>query len=128
MINTPQTIQLPLYEPMYINGHLSPVWASFFDSIIALLNASQLADLITLMQLASQLPDQSKQGQTALDMAHLADQFSSVIANQSDQAQLGVIPITQQQNIELQPLQAVFLCANESLTQVSVPQFEVITP
>lgn len=124
----PQTVQLPLYEPIYVNNQISPVWAMFFDRIAKLLNQSQLSDLMTLMQLASQLPDQSRQGQMSIDVGHLLNQFSATLVMHSEESSLGSVPIPQHEMHGLQPLQAVFLCPSEMLAQVDIPQIEVITP
>lgn len=66
---TDQIVALPLYEPMYINGQLSPTWAMFFDRLIETINAlganngGGISDLQALMHA---LPNSSVSGQQSL--------------------------------------------------------------
>lgn len=66
---TDQIIALPLYEPMYINGQLSPTWAMFFDQLISLLDSiggNNGVDLDGLQALMHALPNSSISGQQSL--------------------------------------------------------------
>lgn len=111
----PQGIQLPLYEPIYDrNGQLSQVWVMFFETIVQLLNNAKLADLLVLMQLASQLPDQSKSGQVYIDLAQ-SQGIVSVVMVPCDVVSLPQ-PITQT-SLEIdKPLEAVFLMSQEVIS------------
>lgn len=66
---TDQIIALPLYEPMYVNGQLSPTWAMFFDQLISLLDSiggNNGVDLDGLQASMHALPNSSISGQQSL--------------------------------------------------------------
>lgn len=109
----PDSTQVPLYEPMYIDGHLSNVWAMFFQKLAELANNADISDLLELMQLASQLPSNAQQAQDGFDIAELKNTFSAV-------------PIHINQSTEIPPITAVFLCQSETMPLVAIPPSEVI--
>ena len=90
------TTQVPIQEPMYINGQLSQVWYMFFLRLSQVAAVDDQADLTEITQLAHQLPPQAIQGQMLVDMGTL--KTSPPLVQQ--QAYQKEIP---------QPLQAVFL-------------------
>lgn len=62
----PRVSQVPIREPMYIDGVMTPTWLRFFEQLAALINSGDLADYVTLAQLANQLPTQAMLGQHEL--------------------------------------------------------------
>lgn len=90
------TTQVPLQEPMYINGQLSQVWHMFFLRLSRVAAVDDGVDLTNITQLAHQAPTQATQGQMLIDMGVLKE--SPPLMQQ--QAHQKEIP---------QPLQAVFL-------------------
>lgn len=91
------TTQVPIQEPMYVNGHLSQVWHMFFFRLSQVVSVDDQADLTNITQLTHQLPTQATQGQMLIDLGVLK----------------GLQPLLHQQfnKDEIhQPLQAVFLC------------------
>lgn len=129
-MNIPEISQLPLYEPIYgSNGQLSPVWAAFFESILQLLNNSQMADLIELLQLASQLPDQSKQGQVSIDLGSLLSSVGQVqIHKNQDEGPIPITPASHPTHEIIPTTQSVFLCPEAHVDLVQIQNVEVITP
>ena len=102
------TTQVPLYEPIYINGGISNVWVMFFQKLARLANnADANGDLLELIQLANQLPNNAQQAQQSADIADLQNQFSSITIHQS-------------QNVEIPPVTAVFLCHDETMPLCAV--------
>lgn len=91
------TTQVPIQEPLYVNGHLSQVWHMFFLRLSQVVSIDDQADLAEITQIAHQLPTQATQGQMLIDLGVLK----------------GLQPLLHQQfnKDEIhQPLQAVFLC------------------
>lgn len=91
------TTQVPIQEPMYVNGHLSQVWHMFFYRLSKVASTDDQVDLAEITQIAHQLPTQATQGQMLIDLGVLK----------------GLQPLLHQQfnKDEIhQPLQAVFLC------------------
>ena len=91
------TTQVPIQEPMYVNGHLSQVWHMFFYRLSKVASTDDQVDLTDITKLAHQLPAQATQGQMLIDLSALK----------------GVQPLMCQQPDKCethQPLQAVFLC------------------
>lgn len=105
------TVQLPLHDPMYINGVMTNVWVYFFQNLAGL-NSGQV-DISELEQLVKQLPLQSLQGQQQFEINEIRNQFSlaSVSPIQADQ----VIPII-----------AVHLPSEQSMQLLTLPTQEVI--
>ena len=68
MLQIPRILQVPIIEPMYTNGVMNPTWVRFFEKLASMLNTGELADLLTLLQLASQLPTQAALGQLSMNM------------------------------------------------------------
>ena len=110
------TTQVPLQEPMYINGQLSQVWHMFFLRLSQVVSVDDQADLTEITQIAHQLPSQAIQNQTLLDL--------SAIKNE-----LYVAPIQQATQDQIQPLQAVFLHPDQyaPLVSANINQ-QVLTP
>ena len=90
------TTQVPIQEPMYINGQLSQVWLMFFLRLSQVVSVDDQADLTEITQMAHQLPPKAIQNQTLLDLSAIKDEFYAVPMQQATQDQI-------------QPLQAVFL-------------------
>lgn len=99
----PDSTQVPLYEPIYSNGVISQVWVMFFLKLAKLANnADANGDILELIQLVHQLPNNAQQAQLIFDLSDTQNSFSS-------------IPIFTQQNEEIPPVQAVFLCSEQPL-------------
>lgn len=94
------TTQVPIQEPMYVNGHLSQVWHMFFYQLSRVASIDNEVDLTDITQLTHQLPPQAIQGQMLIDLALLRG-HNSPIVQQLDQKE------------SQQPLQAVFLCPDQ---------------
>lgn len=90
------TTQVPIQEPMYVNGQLSQVWHMFFYRLSKVASTDDQVDLKDITQLAHQLPTQATQGQILIDLASLRDQHPP-LPQQVSQKELH------------QPLHAVFL-------------------
>lgn len=110
------TTQVPIQEPMYVNGHLSQVWHMFFFRLSQVVSVDDQADLTNITQLTHQLPTQATQGQMLIDLGALK----------------GLQPLLHQQfnKDEIhQPLQAVFLCPDSyaPLTNTHIAH-QVFTP
>ena len=93
------TTQVPIQEPMYINGQLSQVWLMFFLRLSQVVSVDDKVDLTEITQMAHQLPPQAIQNQTLLDL------------NAIDQ---------------MQPLQAVFLSPEHHAPLAIVPSSEIL--
>lgn len=110
------TTQVPIQEPMYINGQLSQVWLMFFLRLSQVVSVDDQVDLTEITQMVHQLPAQATQGQILMDVSALKD----------------VQPLIQQQTIQSetpQPLQAVFLHPDQyaPLVSANINQ-QVLTP
>ena len=93
--------QVPLYEPIYINGAVSNVWVMFFQKLAQLANKAETSgDLLELMQLANQLPSNAQQAQLRFEMSEFNNTFSAV-------------PIAFESSVEIPPVTAVFLCLDD---------------
>lgn len=124
----PKSVQLPLYEPMYVNGQLSQVWAMFFESLVGLLNNETIADLIEVLQLSSQLPSQASIGQNSIDLLALQN---NIVALSSILESDPPIPLAIQhslESVEIPALQQVFLCQQFGVDPVQINNIGVITP
>lgn len=78
MVQIPRVSQVPIAEPIYTNGIMNPVWIRFFERLASLMNVSEVADSLDLIQLANQLPTQAVMGQRVLDTAFEPMPFSPV--------------------------------------------------
>lgn len=90
------TTQVPIQEPMYVNGHLSQVWHMFFYRLSKVASTDDQVDLTDITQLAHQLPAQATQGQMQIDLNAL-NGVQSLMCQQPDKHEIH------------QPLHAVFL-------------------
>lgn len=124
----PKSVQLPLYEPMYVNGQLSQVWAMFFESLVGLLNNETIADLIELLQLSSQLQNQAITGQASIDTAAMQSIVSLIAASISLDPPIPLITQHSIETLEAPALQQVFLCQQFSVDPVQINNIGVITP
>ena len=107
------TTQVPIQEPMYINGQLSQVWLMFFLRLSQVVSVDDQADLAKITQIAHQAPTQATQGQILFDIGVLKD----------------MQPLIQQQTIQSetpQPLQAVFLLPEFHAPLAIVPSSEIL--
>lgn len=93
------TTQVPIREPMYINGQLSQVWYMFFLRLSQVAAVDDQADLAEITQLAHQSPPQATQNQTLLDLSAID---------------------------KIQPLQAVFLLPEIHAPLAIVPSSEIL--
>lgn len=100
------TTQVPIQEPMYVNGHLSQVWHMFFYRLSKVASTDDQVDLTDITQLAHQLPTQATQGQMLIDIGVLKESPPLM----QPQAHQKEIP---------QPLQAVFLHPDQYAPLVS---------
>ena len=107
------TTQVPLQEPMYINGQLSRVWHMFFLRLSQVAAVDDQADLTEITQLVHQSPPQAIQNQTLLDLSAIKDE-------------LYVVPIQQATQDQIQPLQAVFLLPEFHAPLAIVPSSEIL--
>ena len=107
------TTQVPIQEPMYINGQLSKVWHMFFLRLSQVAAVDDKADLTKITQLAHQSPPQAIQNQTLLDLSAIKDE-------------LYVVPIQQTIQDQIQPLQAVFLLPEFHAPLAIVPSSEIL--
>ena len=107
------TTQVPIQEPMYINGQLSQVWLMFFLRLSQVAAVDDQADLTEITQIAHQLPSQATQGQMLIDIGVLKE--SPPLMQQ--QAHQKEIP---------QPLQAVFLLPEFHAPLAIVPSSEIL--
>ena len=107
------TTQVPLQEPMYINGQLSQVWHMFFLRLSQVAAVDDQADLTEITQLVHQSPPQAIQNQTLLDLSAIKDE-------------LYVVPIQQATQDQIQPLQAVFLLPEFHAPLAIVPSSEIL--
>lgn len=106
----PDSTQVPLYEPIYSNGVISQVWVMFFLKLAKLANTADAnGDISELIQLVHQLPNNAQQAQLVFDLSDIQHTFSS-------------IPIFTQQNEEIPPVQAVFLCSEQILPLTQIHQ------
>lgn len=76
--------QVPLREPIYINGVMSSIWLSFFERLSQLDNDNNQADIIEIEQLVKQLPIQAAQGQQQLDIDQIFNQSPPVATSHQD--------------------------------------------
>lgn len=107
------TTQVPIQEPMYVNGQLSQVWHMFFYRLSKVASTDDQVDLTDITQLAHQLPTQATQGQMQIDLNALKN----------------MQPLMHQQpekNEICQPLQVVFLHPDQCASLVTTPSSEVL--
>ena len=107
------TTQVPIQEPMYVNGYLSQVWLMFFLRLSQAASVDDQVDLTEITQMAHQLPPQAIQNQTLLDLSAIKDE-------------LYVAPIQQATQDQIQPLQAVFLMPEFHAPLAIVPSSEIL--
>ena len=107
------TTQVPIQEPMYINGQLSQVWLMFFLRLSQVASVDDAVDLTNITQLAHQAPTQATQGQMLIDIGVLKE--SPPLMQQ--QAHQKEIP---------QPLQAVFLLPEFHAPLAIMPSSEIL--
>lgn len=107
------TTQVPIQEPMYINGQLSRVWHMFFLRLSQVSSVDDEVDLTEITQIAHQLPSQAIQNQMLLDV--------SIIKNSSS-----IVPVSQLPQDQIQPLQAVFLHPESHAPLVVMPSSEIL--
>ena len=112
MPQIPRVSQVPIIEPMYTNGVMNPTWVRFFEKLASMLNTGELADSLTLLQLANQLPTQSLTGQMLLNMSNT--QFDTV-----------ALPVMQ---AETMPMVAVSVNPSPPFDMVAMPTSEIIAP
>ena len=107
------TTQVPIQEPMYVNGHLSQVWHMFFLRLSQVVSIDDQADLVEITQIAHQLPPQATQNQMLLDL--------NII-----KGSLGTVSIPQIPQEYIQPLQAVFLPPELHAPLAVMPSSEIL--
>ena len=112
MPQIPRVSQVPIIEPMYANGVMNPTWVRFFEKLASMLNTGDLADLLTLLQLSSQLPTQSLTGQMLLNMSN----------TQFDMVAVPVMPN------EMMPTITTFIPQTTTFDMVAMPTSEIIAP
>lgn len=106
----PDSTQVPLQEPIYLNGVLTQVWVMFFQKLAKLANnADANGDLLELIQLVHQLPSNALQTQLSFELNEIKNSFSH-------------IPIYSHQSEEIPSIQAVFLCSEQLLPLCNIQQ------
>lgn len=111
---TDQIVALPLYEPMYINGQLSPTWAMFFDRLIETINAlgaNNGGGINDLQAIMSVLPNSAVSGQQSLIKA--------------------IMPLVQTKAVEHQEMVHLTTLHNhiqQAVDAVELPTSQVIMP
>lgn len=106
----PDSTQVPLFEPIYSNGIMSQVWVMFFQKLAKLANNSNAnGDILELIQLVHQLPNNALQTQLGFELNEMKNSFS-------------FIPIYLHQTEEIPPIQAVFLCSEQILPLSQIHQ------
>ncbi|WP_173911048.1 hypothetical protein [Acinetobacter sp. Marseille-Q1618] len=136
----PQISQVPLQEPMYVHGVMTPVWIRFFERLSNLRNDADLIQLIELAQKVAELPSQSIQAQQGFDLIALQNQVEQIpifMQHQNltfdylpvylpEQIPIENIPISAPHIEHLPPLQAVFLCPVQDIPFIEPPTDQVI--
>ena len=112
MPQIPRVSQVPIIEPMYTNGVMNPTWVRFFEKLASMLNTGDLADLLTLLQLANQLPTQAALGQLSMNMP----------TAQFDMVAVPVMPN------EIMPTITTFIPQTTTFDMVAMPTSEIIAP
>lgn len=91
----PRISQVPIREPMYIDGVMTPTWLRFFEQLAALINTGGVADYVTLAQLANQMPTQAITGQMLLDQQQ---PFGAVAVSLPTETAFDLVPVHQSPN------------------------------
>lgn len=125
----PKTVQLPIRQPMYVNGLMHQVWIDFFEKLASLGDEGNLIDLIELMQRVAELPSQAIQAQQGYDIAAMQNTVPvHQTHNQHKEYFLPPVSISSHQEAQqLPPIQAVFLCPQQAIPALNLPGHEVIT-
>lgn len=84
MVQIPRVSQVPINEPIYTNGIMNPVWIRFFERLASLMNVSEVADSLDLIQLANQLPTQAVMGQILLNNSIESMPFTAIQLQSDD--------------------------------------------
>lgn len=140
----PKVSQVPIQQPIYVNGVMHQTWINFFERLAALSSSADMIQLIELAQkVGEQLNSQSLLWQQGVDIASVQnnlelayrqdassiDKFESVpIPIFVQQHCFDSVPIFSPQTQEIPPIQAVFLCPEQLFSQVGLPTNEVIAP
>ncbi|NNP70932.1 hypothetical protein [Acinetobacter sp. Ac_5812] len=123
----PKISQVPIRQPMYVNGVMHQVWIDFFEKLAALTNTDDYIDLIELAQKAAELPSQATQGQQGFAISDLQNQFQQSFLPQIETLNtFDLVPICCIQNEESPPLQAVFLCPEPYIQLAQVTSGAII--
>lgn len=89
------TTQVPIQEPLYVNGHLSQVWHMFFLRLSQVVSIDDQTDLAEITQIVHQLPAQATQNQMLLDLNVIKGSLGTVSIPQIPQelhAPLAIVP------------------------------------
>lgn len=116
MSQIPKISQVPIIEPMYTNGIMNPVWIRFFEKLASLANTDEVADSLTLMQLANQLPTQAITGQMLADSQNVSIPIVAIASIQKEN--IPTVAISQSEP-ELMPVTTL---STEIITYVTIPQ------
>ena len=125
MPQIPRVSQVPIIEPMYDNGVMNPTWVRFFEKLASMLNTGDLADLLTLLQLANQLPTQSLTGQMLLNMSNTQFDTVALPAMQAETMPLVAVPVIPN---ETMPTITTFIPQTTTFDMVAMPTSEIIAP
>ncbi|WP_104488841.1 hypothetical protein [Acinetobacter indicus] len=133
------TTQVPIQEPIYVNGHISQVWLMFFMRLSKIASFGDAVDLRDITLLAHQLPTQASQGQMQFDIDSIKGTQIPIQHESIRQTTPHPVMQIQIQPMHIQPLQAVFLCPDfllpildtqlqqqEKIQVINLPTSEVI--
>lgn len=155
MTDAPKLNPPPIQQPMYIGSVLHQTWVAFFESLGLTADEVGQVDLSEMQTLILDLSQQvgalrvevtnlssavssltSQVGSLSATVASLQSTVTSLnnqitnikadIADLERQQAFSQIPIYPQQVVEIPPVQAVFLCPEQSISLVGVPSSEVI--
>lgn len=157
MTDIPKINQVPIQQPMYVNGVLHLTWIRFFESLGIVADKNDEIDISTLQSATQSLTIQVGVINSDIidlqnDIAKLSSRVSNLsatvtslqstvtslnnqitnikadIADLERQQAFSQIPIYPQQIAEIPPIQAVFLCPEQLFSMVGLPTNEVIRP
>lgn len=155
MTDIPKINQVPIQQPMYVNGALHLTWIRFFESLGIVADKNDEIDISTLQSATQSLTRQvGVINSDIIDLQNDIAKLSSRVSNLSSQISSinnSIIALNHANNVltgrivdiektqgfalisahlpqtqEIPPVQAVFLCPEQSFSMVGLPTGEVI--